>query len=621
MNRRISVKLIVAVSLAITLIISVFASMLLKSQSDVLLSTVELHTLQLSDAIKNSSGYDMKQGHREHIIESIKSVAKPQCIISVRIFNKAGEVVYASDSSEVGEMVDTNAEGCYVCHAANEPLKKLTTSDKTRIFQMYPDSAHVMGVINPIDNEPSCWKADCHAHTSEETILGVLDIVVCLKTYEQSMRQAKNQMIFLAIIAILALSILIWFFVRSLIDKPVKNLVEATKTVASGNLHHLIANTGRNDELGALARSFNNMTQKLSDARTQLFQSDKMASLGQLAAGVAHEINNPLTGILTYSSFLLKRTQRNPELQKDLAIIVNETKRSREIVKGLLDFSRQSSPKKNCADINEIIERAIGVINNQLSLNNIKLVLDYNEQLPKAEVDSNQLQQVFINLINNAAYALNGGTGTITIKTEKKQVGPYGITQIKRAICPKGHSLIDTSIKLDGMPSIKLKSSYKGSEGFINLHPVYGNTSNQYGLDLKKDSELIFACCSCNTSLMKKNSKCPKCGAPIYQMQTPPEGSFEGCTRKGCDWQQWQVVDDGGLKDFILIIISDTGKGISPQDLNKIFDPFFSTKGQEGTGLGLAVSWGIINNHNGSIKVASKLGEGSTFTIMLPVSS
>ncbi len=124
------------------------------------------------------------------------------------------------------------------------------------------------------------------------------------------------------------------------------------------------------------------MTRKLSEARMQLFQSDKMASLGRLAAGVAHEINNPLTGVLTYSSFLLKRTQDQPDIQDDLKVIVRETIRSREIVKSLLDFARQSVPKKSEADINEIIERAVSVVQNQLSLNNVELVKNLDPHLP-----------------------------------------------------------------------------------------------------------------------------------------------------------------------------------------------------------------------------------------------
>lgn len=620
MFRSISLKLISAVGLVIIIIIGIFAISIVQSQRDILLAEVERHTIQLSEAVKNSSKNDMLQNNRTHIMESIKSIGEPDCILNVRILNKNGEIIYAADSSQIGQMVDKKAEACYACHAANEPLEKLPSDNHTRIFRLYPDSFRVMGVINPIYNERSCWDANCHAHHRDATVLGVLDIVVCLKSYEQSIAQVKMKILLFAIIVIIALSTLIWIFIKKLIDKPVKELVEATKTVAAGNLNYMLQKPG-SDELGMLGRSFNHMTQKLAEARTQLFQSDKMASLGQLAAGVAHEINNPLTGILTYSSFLLKRTKNNPDLQKDLSVIVHETKRSREIVKGLLDFARQSSPKKNSADVHEIIDRAIGIINNQLNLKNIKLVKNFQEHLTSAEVDANQLQQVFINLLDNAAYAIGEGNGTITIITSIKEVVPYGNKQIKRATCSKGHNLIDPTLKMDGMPSIKVRASFNNNEGFINLHPIYGKNENSYGLDLKDDSELEISCPICKTSLIVKNHKCPKCNSVIYSFETPVAGHFEGCSKKGCDWQQWLVADEEGTKDFVEIKISDTGKGIAEENINKIFDPFYTTKGQEGTGLGLAVSWGIINNHNGTIKVTSMLGEGTEFTIMLPVIS
>ena len=188
-------------------------------------------------------------------------------------------------------------------------------------------------------------------------------------------------------------------------DSPVKELVKATDQIAAGNLSYSIKNLS-NDELGALGKSFNNMTRKLDETNQQLYQSTKMASLGQLAAGVAHEINNPLTGVLTYSSFLLKRTKDNPQMQEDLNVIVRETMRSRDIVKGLLDFARQSTPKKSMIDVNEIINRADAVIKNQMRLSHITLIKIFDNRLPKITADANQIQQVFINLFVNATDAI-----------------------------------------------------------------------------------------------------------------------------------------------------------------------------------------------------------------------
>ena len=395
-------------------------------------------------------------------------------------------------------------------------------------------------------------------------------------------------------------------------------MLKATDQVGVGNLNYYIREKG-NDEIGRLARSFNVMTQKLSEARMQLFQSDKLASLGRLAAGVAHEINNPLTGVLTYSSFLLKRTEGNPELQEDLKVIVRETKRSREIVKSLLDFARQSVPKKGEVSINEIIEQAIAVVQNQLNINHVKLEKRIDKNLPKITADSNQIQQVFINLLVNANDAIGKNGGTITVTTSAISLSPYGVAQIKKATCPKRHNLVDNEFKIEGIPSIKLKAKFNGKEELIHLDPVYGRRAHQYLKIFDEDKKLSVSCPQCNTSLIEENSKCPKCGSPLFSIEVPGESNFQACSLVGCDYQKWDSVDDAGKKDYVEIKISDTGCGMDKEDLLRIFEPFYSTKGQKGTGLGLAVIWGIIDNHNGSIKVDSEVNKGTVFIIRLPM--
>lgn len=225
------------------------------------------------------------------------------------------------------------------------------------------------------------------------------------------------------------------------------------------------------------------MTQKLAETRQQLFQSDKMASLERLAAGVAHEINNPLTGILTYASFLLKRTKDQPDLHSDLEVMVRETVRSREIVKGLLDFARQSIPKKIPTEIHEVIDRALKVLMNQFSLNNIKIEKNYASQLPAIYIDPNQMQQVFSNPLVNAQQAIGTGSGKITIQTDRVRLSPYGKVQIKQALCPKGHDLMDAETHIDGLPSIKLK--IMGKESFIYLDPIYGRNYFKSDIPIK----------------------------------------------------------------------------------------------------------------------------------------
>ncbi len=617
MFQNISFKLIFAVGLAAILIISIFAYLNVRSQQQVLLAEVERHSNQLSETVKSSTRYDMLLNNRPHILKIVQQIGDDPSIKDIRIMNKEGSITYSADTSQIGHILDKKAQACYVCHAENQPLEKLPISNRTRVFRVHPDSSRVFGIINPIYNEPSCWTSDCHAHSRTQTVLGVLDVVISLKNIDAQIASAKFKMLLLAVIAIMALSGIIWFFVKNWVDKPVNALVTATRQVASGNLNYSIENVS-SDELGVLARSFNNMTQKLSEARLQLVQSDKMASLGRLAAGVAHEINNPLTGILTYSSFLLKRAKDNPELKEDLEVIVRETKRSREIVKGLLDFARQSVPKKTKVDIREVLERALHVIENQLSLKQVKIVKQFENDLPRITADANQVQQVFINLIENGADAMGERGGTITLTAAAIQLAPFGILQVKKAACPKGHDLIDPAFKIDGLPSIRLKAASNGEEGFIHLHPVYGKPAHHYGIAIHRKSKFTLSCPRCNISLLEEGKTCPSCGSAVYALEVPSQGKLAGCTNKDCAWQYWETAEREGKKEYVEIKVADSGCGISRENLEKIFEPFFSTKGQKGTGLGLAVVWGIIDNHSGTISVDSEVGRGTTFTLRLP---
>ncbi len=615
---KIGTRLILAVSLTVIIIIGVFAYFNVQSHSKNLISEVERHTNQLSETIKNTMQFDMLQNHRNHIARILNIVGEEKCIKKVRLINKQGKIVHSTSKDEIGSVVNKKTDNCSLCHAGSEPRQNLPIEERTRIFQIHPDSSKMLGIINPIYNQKSCWDAKCHAHSKEQTVLGVLDLTVCLKEVEKLTNQSKMDVALFAIIAILIIAIIMRILVKVLIQRPLQDLVKATNYVAVGNLSHRIKYT-RNDEIGQLADSFDNMTNKLAETRMQLFQSDKMASIGRLAAGVAHEINNPLTGVLTYSSFLLKRVKNNPEMKADLEVIVRETKRSREIVKGLLDFSRQSTPKKGTVEVKEIMNNAIAVISNQLKINHIKVEQKCGENVPSITADANQIQQVFLNLLINAIDAIGKKGGTIKIVTKEVSLSPYGLIQIRNATCPKGHSLIDEEHKIDGLPSIKLTAKSDSNEGFVHLDPIYGKHQDHYGIQFNDDEIVRLYCPQCGISIVDEKKIGPNCGAPTYSLVVPGQGEIEGCTKFNCTWEKWDAVDNAGDINFVEIKITDSGSGIDEKHLSKIFDPFYSTKGQQGTGLGLSVIWGIINNHKGKIIVDSAINEGTTFTIHLRV--
>jgi hypothetical protein len=148
---------------------------------------------------------------------------------------------------------------------------------------------------------------------------------------------------------------------------------------------------------------------------------------------------------------------------------------------------------------------------------------------------------------------------------------------------------------------------------------MYGLARHQFGIAPEPGTDVQVTCPECSSSLNAHGSPCPDCGAMTFQFEVPGKGFVEGCTNRACTWQRWADLEKGGDRDFVEILVRDTGSGIPREEIPRIFEPFYSTKGQKGNGLGLAVIWGIIDNHNGSITVDSEVGVGTTFVIHIPV--
>jgi len=297
------------------------------------------------------------------------------------------------------------------------------------------------------------------------------------------------------------IALVISSFLAKGILQPIKHLVFASQQLAKGNLKYEVRLKSK-DEIGELGETFNLMASSLKQrdeqlkeyTQQQIMKSERLATLGQLAAGVAHEINNPLGAVLMYTNLALEDLEGKDVLRKNLEKAVTEASRCKDIVKGLLDFARQTEPRVEESDVNETLERTLGVVENQALFQNIKITKVICPSLPKVSIDVGQIQQVFTNIVLNAAEAMEG-KGELTLTTR-----------------------------------------------------------------MAPDNE------------------------------------------------------------YIEIEFADTGCGIPPENQDKVFDPFFTTKevGQ-GTGLGLAVSHGIIARHKGAIEVKSEPGKGTSFIIRLPL--
>lgn len=443
--KSINSKLIAIIILTTIIIFSIFSYIFLSHQNNQLISEVFRGASIFSDTVTRSTRYDMLLDNRQGVHRMIDTIGKQKGINVVRIFNKEGKIMYSTNKGESNSFVDKNAEACYICHAKEKPLERLTTLERSRIFQS--NKQRILAMITPIYNEPDCYTASCHAHDKEQRVLGVLDIGMSLDEVDNDLKRNQILFIFFTIIAIFCLAVILTLFLQKLVIKPVKMLVRATQKVAAGNLDAELTVEHR-DELGHLATSFNHMlfdlkmaheeiqswnielekkveerTQKLRAAREQLIQSEKMASLGVLASSVAHEINNPLQGILTYIKLMQKVLQKNnndanrqQKFEQYLSTMGSEIERLGDMVKNLLVFSKQSKLDIQKADINGVIRNSLVLLENKVRLQNIKVSLELQENLPQIYCDVKQIQQTVIALIINALEAMPEG-GQITINT------------------------------------------------------------------------------------------------------------------------------------------------------------------------------------------------------------
>jgi len=331
-------------------------------------------------------------------------------------------------------------------------------------------------------------------------VIGILYVGILEQKYVDIRNQAVLAFLIISIFGVL-FSIGLSYLLSRSISVPVHKLVIASKELANGNLGAKVEKTS-NDEIGSLADAYNAMAHALRERDEQLkeftrkkfMESERLALIGQLAANVAHELNNPLQGIVTYSHLLLERNSIDDPTKQTLQKIVVQANRSRDIIRGLLDFSRQRKPDKTLCNINSLLQESLSFLENQALMQNVQIITNFENALPSVVIDPSQVQRVFINMIVNAAEAMNGN-GRLTMSTRRDPV-------------------------------------------------------------------------------------------------------------RGC----------------IEIVITDTGMGIPEENLEKIFDPFFTTKETgHGVGLGLAISYGIIKEHGGTILVESEAGKGTTFIIRLPI--
>jgi len=407
---------------------------------------------RMSDVIKHGTTEYMLHNDRKELYESIQTMASEPGIEKIRIFDQEGRITYTTNASELNHVVDKTAEACYACHAQSQPLARLNRPDRFRIYRNAAGN-RVLGIITPIENQPACANASCHAHPAEQQILGVLDTNLSLAKADVQLAESSRRMIVYTACALLLIALLSWFFVWRVVGRPVKALEKGTEHIAAGDLGYQI-DVQSGDEIGELAHSFNDMSRQLRAAHTEnvawtrtleqrveqktrelkrahehALQTEKMVSIGKMAAVLAHEINNPLSGILTYAKLLRKWVDqeeagkdRRGDIREALDLIASESRRCGDLVKNLLTFSRTTPMNLHATNLNQVVERSLRLVQHQFDLAAIQVETEFDPELPPVQCDDTHIEQVLLALMMNALDAMpQGGNLWLTTKLDREK--------------------------------------------------------------------------------------------------------------------------------------------------------------------------------------------------------
>lgn len=513
---KLSTRLIILFSFIFFITLGVYAFYTVKLIREQLGIACTQNAYNLSDVIKKSTRYGMLLNSREHVEQIINTIATEKGVLKIRIFNKNGKIAYSSVSDELNTIVDIEHTACNSCHS-HQPIPTMLP-----IKDLINKSNGTLTLVNPIINEPQCYNSDCHAHKSSDKLLGIISVQMSTETVDSIIKQSTSIFLFGVIITFVLLMITSFIAIRFSLNNPLQKVFAGIKEIGKGNLDYKI-NLNRSDELGLMAKEFNFMSEKLKTAYNeikdwnenlnkkveqknqelkniyeQIVQVEKLASLGKLSATVAHELNNPLEGILTYSKLVAKKLERlndkekYEEVLKILQLISDESSRCGRIVKDLLQFSHKDEIQFETSSIKSIILRALNLMNHHFQINNVTIKTEFKADDIYIECDAQRIEQALIAILVNAVESMPEG-GNIKVSLAQEM-------------------------------------------------------------------------------------------------------------------------------DNAVIRISDEGKGIPSEILPHIFEPFFTTKDKvKDTGLGLAVVYGIVQQHGGKVFVEETSIKGTTFKISLPI--
>ena len=503
--RTLKFKVVLYLAVALTVAMLVFTLLVVRHQRNGLLAEAETHVAQISEVIKRSTRFAMLANRPAYVDSIIQDVGSQGSIEKVRVLSKDGTIIHSTYFPEIGQKVDRKAEACVLCHRSDSTMEQTTQSQRSRVFTT-PEGRHMLGSMDVIRNEPSCYTANCHVHSKNQSVLAVLDIVYSLDDIDRTMRTSAVTMAAYSLGFILIASLLVGVFVHRLVYVPLIDLEAGAKRLSSGDLEQMIP-VRSEDEFGRLASSFNTMTEALRTSQGELrewghtleqkvdertkelriaeaesMRSEKLASVGLLAAGIAHELNNPLTGVLTFTTLLRKKMPDGSMDAEDLDLVIRETKRCAAIIRRLLDFAREKTPEKSFTDLNRVIEETARIIERPASFRDIEIGLELDPDLPPVWVDADLIKQVVMNILVNAQHAIEH-EGSIAVRSRRAaeakspEPGMAPVPMVEISIIDTGCGILEKNLKRIFDPFFTSKEVGKGtglglsvSHGIIRAH-------------------------------------------------------------------------------------------------------------------------------------------------------
>ncbi len=457
LGRGLAIKLIFYIGIILILTIGIFAYMNINLQRKHLIGEMQQDAVRLSQTIERSIKYDMLTARNDYIQKTLVDIGKQEGIEQIRIFDKKGKIIAADSMEEVGMLIDRDAEACYTCHKDREPLERISTPDRTRVFRL-EEGYRVLGVINPIYNEPDCYNSECHFHPKDQNVLGVMDILISLARLDEQIGIGRKQILIYFLLTFLFISGGSILFIILFVNTPIQKLIEGTRKIAEGDLNYRIGSY-RADEIGKLGKSFDEMTAELMKSREEIDRwnlklKEEVRNATERLKKTNEELNKAneqLRGLDNMKSDFMRRMehgsrshlaviqsclslilrQHYSELGEEQIDLIKTAKRRSSTLLELLDDILILSYRKSAKDVysmepvqlSEIIQKIVDDVQAQAQKKNIMINVQIPVDFPHVLADRKALNEVFSNLLSNAVkYTEERGTINVAANQKKGSV-------------------------------------------------------------------------------------------------------------------------------------------------------------------------------------------------------